>query len=110
MKQLVEDLGMLQDLTGQESGIVIYNNGDTIIANWSSLHGLPRLFVSGIIGMGGDGLRITSETYIPDISQIVNNDQIIYDINDDAATLAGTPGTVYTLEDDTLIIAPEDWN
>lgn len=109
MKQLVEELGMLQDLTGQESGIVIYNDGDTIITNWSSLHGLPRLFAGVIIGMGGDGLRITAETHIPDISQIIDNDQIIYDINGDASTLPGTPGTVYTLEDDTLIIAPDDW-
>lgn len=37
----------LLELTGQESGVVIYNNGNTIICNWSSLEGLPYVFLNG---------------------------------------------------------------
>lgn len=110
MKKLVKDLGMLQTLTGQESGIVVYANGEAIVVNWSSLDGLPRVFVTGIVGMGGEGSKVISQERVEDISRLIDEKQIIYDANGDADSLAGTPGTVYALEDDTLIIAPDGWN
>ena len=101
---------MLQDLTGQESGIVIYPSGETIITNWSSLSGLPRVFATGIIGSGGAGVGVESEEHTDDISKWISNDNIIYDANDDAGNLPGTPGTVYTLSGGTRVIAPDNWN
>ena len=110
MKKLSRELGMLQDLTGQESGIVVYGNGETVIVNWSSLYELPRVFVTWIIGSGGDGLEVKSEERVEDISELIDTDKIIYDMNGDADALPGTSGTVYTLEDETMIIAPDGWN
>ena len=43
----------LQDVTGYESGAVIYGN-EVIVLNWSSVIGLPRLFATGAIGLGED--------------------------------------------------------
>lgn len=43
----------LQDLTGHESGAVLYPESDEIwIGNWSSIEGLPREFATGTIGLG----------------------------------------------------------
>ena len=43
----------LQDVTGQESGAVIYGN-EVLVLNWSSVSGLPHLFATGAIGLGED--------------------------------------------------------
>ncbi|GAB4504357.1 MAG: hypothetical protein Fur0043_13510 [Anaerolineales bacterium] len=42
----------LQDLTGHESGALLFENGDIIICNWSQVQGIPRLFVTGLVGLG----------------------------------------------------------
>lgn len=41
----------LQDLTGQESGAVLYDGGDIWIGNWTGINGLPREFATGTIGL-----------------------------------------------------------
>jgi hypothetical protein len=55
----------LQELTGHESGIVLYDD-TVVIENWSSIDGLPRYFcLSPLpIGMGdGDDLVETELTH-----------------------------------------------
>jgi hypothetical protein len=43
----------LQDLTGHESGAVLFEeSGEILICNWSQVQGIPRVFVTGIIGLG----------------------------------------------------------
>lgn len=42
----------LQELNGYESGVIIYKNGDGYVTNWSNVDGYPRLFVTGVIGLG----------------------------------------------------------
>lgn len=58
----------LQELTGYESGLVIYNTpaeseNESIITNWSSIDGIPRFFAGDVIGIGdGDDLEETTLT------------------------------------------------
>lgn len=49
----MEEFECLQDLTGQESGVVIYDTG-AIVCNWAHYDGMPRLSMSGdmVIGLG----------------------------------------------------------
>lgn len=42
----------LQEITGHESGAVQYEDGSIWIGNWSSIEGIPRQFVTGMIGLG----------------------------------------------------------
>ena len=42
----------LLEITGQESGVVIYENGDMLICNWASISGLPRMDPIGYAPMG----------------------------------------------------------
>ena len=49
----------LQELTGYESGVVIFKETEEgIVTNWSSIDGIPRIFVTGIVGLGdGEDLQ-----------------------------------------------------
>lgn len=40
----------LQDLTGQESGAILYPDDTILICNWSSIHGIPLQFHTGLLG------------------------------------------------------------
>ena len=42
----------LQELTGQESGAVQYGDGSIWVGNWTSISGIPRMFATGMIGLG----------------------------------------------------------
>ena len=37
----------LKQLTGQESGIIIYGNNYITVANWNGLDGLPVIYPTG---------------------------------------------------------------
>ena len=112
-------LGILQTITGQESGIVIftdqYIDGDIIICNWSSIDGIPRVSPLGteLIGLN-EQVTVLSETKIQDISELINTDNIIWDVNGDANTLSNCGGKLYEVEmkDGQIIkvIAPDGWN
>lgn len=42
----------LQELTGKESGAVLYVDGAILICNWTQVQGIPRMFATGLIGLG----------------------------------------------------------
>lgn len=45
----------LQDVTGFESGGILYPGGEIAILNWSSIHGIPRLLEGvGFLGLDED--------------------------------------------------------
>jgi len=57
----------LQELTGQESGIVVYFGSEpaaAIVCNWSMMNGLPRLgpFGVALLGLGEDIPPVAPET------------------------------------------------
>lgn len=52
----------LQDITGRESGFIVYDDGSVICCNWSSIDGLPRGSFAGLIGLGEE-LRLAADGY-----------------------------------------------
>jgi hypothetical protein len=40
----------LQELTGYESGVIVYKGGVAFATNWSWIDGLPVQFLGGVIG------------------------------------------------------------
>ena len=98
----------LRELTGKESGIVIYDSRDGILCNWSSINGLPRLFFGGCTGMGEDipdvdGVEIDD---IADYLDGVNLSICAYLGDDDELSGAGT---LYEISDSIIVITPVDW-
>ena len=103
----------LQDITGQGSGIVLYDGGDMLICNWANINGLPRLDPIGFAPLGlGDDLTADDDPQdIPDIGAWLDdrNHNLIYDINDDYPQLHGQRGTLYNVSG-AQVIAPDRWN
>ena len=114
----------LEEITGQESGVVLYPTAgapEAVICNWSGIDGLPRVFATGLLGLG-ESLALVSVTEIegreaferaygaPDAWDV------IWDVNDDAESFFSTSDrwTVYTVSaaNDTpvTVIAPDGWN
>jgi len=110
----------LHDLTGQESGVVVYdNNGrdEIIICNWTACDGLPRVDPLGICVMGlGEALYLVGQRPIDDLGSLVDTKDVIYDRNNDAPGLNGTRAHLFhiaTSEDGDIVAtvyAPEGWH
>lgn len=111
----------LQDLTGQESGIVIYDSGEMIICNWCQAedHSLPTV-LEGICLVwwdnGEDVFGGAKEEYVEDYRPLLDGKELILDQLDDMRHITTETdkdwfrATVYTLTDGTVIIAPKMWN
>src|SRR5690554_1794716 len=96
----------LQELTGQESGIVIHNGTGTL-CNWSSIQGLPRIFNgNGLVGLDEEIPEVEGEHY-DDLSGLLEgvNIEIHAHYTDDELPKSGT---VYQIGDIT-VIAPDGW-
>ena len=96
----------LQELTGQESGIVMYGK-EGILCNWANINGLPRLFASGMVGMGEEIPEVEGN-YCTDLSGLLMDVNIIIaaDYDDDDMPKSGT---IYRLGDDIIVVAPDGW-
>jgi hypothetical protein len=103
----------LQELTGQESGIVIYGN-EVVICNWSGLIGLPRVDPAGLIVVGmaekirkSKGHNIRSR----ELAAMLDGLRLVYDVNGDIHDLiAGKySGRRYILDDNVIVVAPHGW-
>ena len=95
----------LQELTGQESGIVIYNEKDGILCNWANINGFPRIFATGLIGFGEEIPEVEGKHM--DISGLLENVSIDVRAHYTDEELPKF-GTVYQIGDIT-VIAPDDW-
>lgn len=113
----------LQELTGQESGIVIYPDVGVIVCNWSSYGPgeMPCLVPGiGVDGWGGfDGILAGAKHRdVSDFRPLYAEREIISDASGTLQSIAdGTyywgddyRATVWTLTDGTTVIAPENWN
>lgn len=104
----------LQELTTQESGVIIFKNNEIIICNWSHCNGVPRLDPLGLTVMGlneditTDGKAVTIPNVGSYISNLGNCD-LVYDYNNDFESLSNTSGKLYHVND-VIIIAPDGWN
>ena len=104
MSRTVEDL---QELTGQESGIVIYDGREAILCNWSSIKGLPRVFATGLIGMGENIPEVEGE-HSDNLVDLLDGIDI-YDYSAEQSDEPPKSGTVYEINDNVTVIAPDDW-
>jgi hypothetical protein len=113
--EIGEKIESLWQLTGQESGIVIYA-GEGIICNWSPNDGLPRIGPFGGLldwPMDPDTMLAAEEALTEEeLSALVSDLDIIYDENGDAPQCIAKEFSArkYTLSDGTIVIAPNDWN
>lgn len=100
-----ETISNLQELTSQETGIVLYGD-DGILCNWSEVKGLPRIFANVIVGMGED-IPVVNGEHLDDLASIL--DGVYMNICIDAGV--PTSGTVYDISEDDgiLVIAPDGW-
>ncbi|GJQ37494.1 MAG: hypothetical protein DYG87_03750 [Anaerolineae bacterium CFX3] len=69
MKRTYDDL---QELTGHESGAVQYGDGSIWIGNWTGINGIPRLFATGTIGLGGTLTAVPCN--VPEDVELAMND------------------------------------
>lgn len=110
----------LRDLTGQESGILVYSNSDTIICNWAAVGaGLPRLFGDMfLLSLQEDNVEIIESGETDDLSTLHPEEwDVIYDVNNDAQSLTANASRWrwWRLEiaddaaDQVLVIAPDTW-
>lgn len=105
----------LRDLTGQESGIILYENGNAIIANWASFSGLPRAFAGGLIDTEA-GTALGEMGYGNDISQYApENWNVVYDENGDYPEAVNAIKRFFWCQvasdgEEATVIAPLGWN
>ena len=114
----------LFEVTRQESGIVLYpasGSPEAVICNWSGVEGLPRVFVTGILGLG-ESLTVLSKAVVEgraafeDLCGSPADWDVLYDENGDAETFFDTASrwTVYSVsaanDAPVTVIAPDGWN
>jgi len=109
----------LEEITNQSSGLVLYENNEMLIVNWSSIVGLPRLAPGGFAVLGlGEMLQIVDIHEVDNIGifleQLKGNINILYDVNNNISDLHEYSGKLYQVRtdsnNDVIIIAPEGWN
>ena len=93
-----------------ESGIVLFEDKTAIICNWNGINGIPRLFVTGIIGLGEE-LNVIKRFKIESWKNFVTDYEIIYDMNNDFEDKESDgESEVIELDNGIIVIAPYDWN
>lgn len=103
----------LFEITGKESGIVVYNTNEGILCNWQSIKGFPRLFINNIMGLGEE-IQLPIKTYIcQNITEELDGVTLIYcamstdEFNEEFRNPLSA--TVYEFEDETKVYIPEGW-
>ena len=99
----------LQDLTGKESGIVIYHGDggqpEAVVCNWSSVRGYPRIDPMGLTVLGfGEDIPEVEGFNIDDIPSRLAGVEVVFANGEDMPT----SGTAYQI-DNILIITPSGW-
>lgn len=97
----------LQDLTGRESGLVIYGNTG-ILCNWASIEGLPMIGPSGLLGTGEAILQVAGR-HVDDLAPYLEDIEVTTMVDGDEDDYPLVSGTVYDLGDDILVITPDGW-
>lgn len=97
----------LQEITGKESGSVMYEDGSINILNWSSIDGLPRLFAGAPLGLGEE-LK-ASRTATPAAAKKAMMDHV-RDQGDTPPTRGYKSWTVKTPDTTAIVTIQEDWH
>lgn len=99
----------LQELTRQESGIVIYDGQEGVLCNWSNTEGYPRIdpFGYSVMGLGEEIPEVEGKHY--DELAVFLEDISITNMSSCEVELP-ISGTVYEVSNNITVIAPDDWN
>lgn len=101
----------LQELTGQESGVVVYHEtGEAIACNWVGIEGLPRVFAGAIVGLGE--MPEVIDRFQSEAAAVASRLEAVRIIYSEAPAGELPPGQsiVYKLGTAATVIAPLDWN
>ncbi|NOH04677.1 MAG: hypothetical protein HND47_23255 [Chloroflexi bacterium] len=94
----------LQELTGHESGALLFANGDILICNWTQVQGIPRMFATGLIGLGE---TLTAEPCeVPDeVKRAMNEHE-----REQGADAVSTEGfTAWRVNDEVTVVTQCGW-
>lgn len=104
----------LREITHQESGMLLFPDGNLIICNWDRFEGIPRLFMDLLVDWSTEITHYDAEIDdVDDLSALIADANVIYDVNDDINGDLHIPATVYTVNADGMdikVIAPDGWN
>ena len=107
----------LAELTGQESGAIMFPGNTMIICNWANAApygGIPALFAEELITVDPSPLVVVEEEeFTGSVEQFIPETcELIYDRNGDGESLLSDnlTGKVFRLEGGETIIAPRGWN
>ena len=95
----------LYELTGQESGIIVYEDGSAAVGNWAALEDdcLPMFFEGGFVSY-------PMEPGFFDGSAKDRTDDWRSFFPDEELKEDGGPASVYRLRSGHIVLAPDDWN
>lgn len=102
----------LQELTGYESGVTSYKDGEVIVCSWAHVSGVPRLSPIGTCMIGlGDTEHIDNAVALP-VSDLTDDMQ---DAADADMADCGEPGPakcvgLWRLGDETLVAVFDGWH
>ena len=98
----------LQELTGVESGLVLYHQGhEAICCNWTSIEGLPRMFGSRVIGLGEEIPHVEGEP-VTDVRELLEGFTLAHD-DSNGDVFGESEGTAYAITDDVTVVTFEGW-
>ena len=101
-------LRTLQDLTGFESGAVLFDEShEAIVCNWTNVAGIPRLFAGAVIGLGEELPEVEGEP-ITDVQELLANYAVVYDATNGEA-FSETHATKYDIADGVTVLCFEGW-
>ena len=104
----------MQDITNQQSGVVIYDSGEVMVGNWNDLRGVMRMnnCSFGLIGIPQAQVVLEQRKFTNAMAEMPEGYNLIFD-EDSFQHLEGVPGTAYvvaTANGGTItVLAPEGW-
>lgn len=93
----------LQELTGHESGAVQYADGEILVCNWTQVQGIPRMFATGLIGLGETLTAIPCE--VPEeVKQAMNDHE-----REQESEASQGGFTAWRVNDEITIVVQNEW-
>lgn len=104
----------LEEMTEQESGVIVYGDSDVIICNWATEGrngGFPRLLSCFLIAMPDEEINLIRKEKGKVLDFLKNGLEFIYDANNDAQELidSNRDCDAYFCDGDILVLAPVGW-
>ena len=67
----------LQEITHQESGMLLFPDGDLIICNWASFESIPRLFAGMLVDCSSEIIHYDTEVEdVNDLSEFIDGNWV----------------------------------